>query len=197
MADQSSALSMALIALMKGVVYRESDPALLQSLLDIQARVREYVAPLGLELIFDEAEGYAYLRQRPVTAGEPELPRLVARRPLGYAVSLILVLLRKKLAEHDARGGETRLILNRDEIAELVRVFLPESGNEARLLDRLDSNIGKIVEFGFIRRLRGQEGQFEVQRILKAFVDAQWMQDFEKRLADYQEHGARGRADEA
>jgi len=45
-------------------------------------------------------------------------------------------------------------------------------------------------ELGFLYRLRGQEQQFEVRRILKAFVDAQWLSDFDQRLKDYGSHGA-------
>lgn len=62
-------LSQVLVALMKGVMDRENDLARWQSLLDLQTRVRDHVAILGLELILDEAEGYAYLRQRPVQEG--------------------------------------------------------------------------------------------------------------------------------
>src|SRR5690242_12830703 len=105
-------LSIVLIALMKGIVTRDDDSGVWQELLGCQARVREYVAMLGLELMLDEAEGYAYLRQRPAAPNEPELPRLVARRQLGYSVSLLLALLRKKLAEFDAAGGDSRLILS-------------------------------------------------------------------------------------
>jgi len=69
------------------------------------------VAPLGLELIADEVrKGYAYLRQRGRLGESSELPRLVPRRPLGFQVSLLLVLLRKKLAESDAQGDGTRII---------------------------------------------------------------------------------------
>src|SRR6266581_7744226 len=85
-----------LVALMKGITSRDDNAALWQALLDLQARAREYVAVLGLELILDEAEGYAYLRQRAAAEGEPEIPRLVARRQLGYSVSLMLALLRTK-----------------------------------------------------------------------------------------------------
>jgi hypothetical protein len=180
--------SLVLVSLMKGVVRAEDAPESWQALLDLQARVRDYVSQLGLELILDEAEGHAYLRQRLPAEGEPELPRLVPRRPLGFQVSLLLVLLRKKLAESDAQGDSTRVILSRDQIADLVRVFLPESGNEVRLMDRLDANLNKIVEMGFLRRLRGKDGQFEIQRILKAFVDAQWLTEFDRRLAAYAAH---------
>ena len=150
--------------------------------------MREYVAVLGLELILDEAEGYAYLRQRAAAEGEAELARLVARRQLGYAVSLMLALLRKKLAEFDAGSGESRLILSAEQIADLVRLFLADTANEAKLMDRVDSDIKKIVDLGFLRKLRGSEDRFEVRRILKSFVDAQWLSEFDRRLADYRAH---------
>lgn len=181
-------LSPALIALMKGVIYQENDPGLWQSLLALQARVRDHVVVLGLELMLDEAEGYAWLRSRPAVEGEAELPRLIAKRQLSFPVSLLLALLRKKLAEFDAGGGDTRLILSRDEVVELLRVFLPAGTNEARLTDQIDAHLNKIVELGFVRRLRGQEHLIEVRRILKAFVDAQWLGEYEQRLAEYRAH---------
>jgi len=179
--------SVVLIALMKGIVSREDDPASWQALLELQARVREYVAVLGLELMLDQTEGYAYLRQRAAAPGEPEFPRLVARRQLGYSVSLLLALLRKKLAEFDAGSGESRLILSTEQITDMTRLFLAETGNEARLMDRIETDLKKIVEMGFLRRLRGSDDRFEVQRILKSFVDAQWLGEFERRLAEYKE----------
>lgn len=181
-------ISPVLIALMKGVTHQEDNPALWQSLLNLQARVREYVAMLGLELILDEAEGYGYLRQRSAAEGEQDLPRLVARRQLSYPVSLLLALLRKRLAEFDAMSGDTRLILSREDIVEMMRVFLPDTANEARMADRIDTHINKVSEMGFLRRLRGQDDRFEVRRILKAFVDAQWLKALDQRLAEYQSY---------
>lgn len=169
---------------------REDNPALWQELLNLQVRAREYVAVLGLELVLDEAEGHAYLRQRAAVEGEPELPRLVARRQLGYSTSLMLALLRKKLAEADVASGESRLILTAEQIADLMRLFLAETTNEARLMDRANSDIKKIVEIGFLRRLQGSEDRFEVRRILKPFVDAQWLGEFERRLANYKAHAS-------
>ncbi|HEY1496942.1 MAG TPA: DUF4194 domain-containing protein [Candidatus Solibacter sp.] len=183
-----STLSPVLIALMKGITTREDEPELWQSLLDLQARAREYVAVLGLELMLDEAEGYAYLRQRVAAEGEPELPRLVARRQLSYPVSLMLALLRKKLAEFDAGSGEARLILSAEQISDMMRLFLAETANEARLMDRVDTDIRKIVEMGFLRKLRGSEDRYEVRRILKSYVDAQWLAQLEQRLSEYKQH---------
>ena len=192
-------LSSLVIPLLKGVIYRDEATArnntgLWNGLLELQARVRDYVAVLGLELVLDEAEGYAFLRARNREDDETtkKLPRLVARRPLSFPVSLLLALLRKKLAEFDAGGGQdvegVRLVLSRDDIVELIRVFLPEASNEARLMDRVDTYINKVVELGFLRRMKpvaGQSAAFEVRRILKAFVDAQWLADMDARLAAY------------
>lgn len=189
-------LSSLVIPLLKGVVYRTDDIAHWQALLQLQGRVREHVAVLGLELTVDEGEGYAYLRSRaePDDPAAPRLPRLVARRPLSFPVSLLLALLRKKLAEFDAAGGDTRLILSREQIADLLRVFMPEGSNQARLIDQVDAQITRVVDLGFVRRLRGQDGMFEVQRILKAFVDAQWLAEFDGRLAAYRAQLAGGGA---
>ncbi|MGZ5580023.1 MAG: DUF4194 domain-containing protein [Methylobacter sp.] len=185
-------LSALVIVLLKGVIYQEADAGLWNALLNLQARVRDYVAVLGLELVLDEAEGYAFLRSRQETDDDQataKLPRLIARRPLSFPVSLLLALLRKKLAEFDAGGGDTRLVLSRDEVVELIRVFLPDSSNEAKLIDQIEAHLNKIVELGFLRKLKPAAGQtvaFEVRRILKAFVDAQWLADFDMRLAAYQ-----------
>jgi hypothetical protein len=189
-------LSPLLIGLLKGVIYRDeatgSKSRRWHDLVTLQHRVRDYVAVLGLTLVLDEAEGYAFLRSVDRDDRDPEnpVPRLIARRPLSFPVSLLLALLRKKLAEFDAGGqeGGVRLVLSGDDIVELVRVFLPETSNEVRLIDRVDTDINKIVELGFLRRMKptaGQPSVFEVRRILKSFVDAQWLAEFDARLGDY------------
>lgn len=188
-------LSSLLIGLLKGVQYREQDERQWASLLNLQARVRDQAAVLNLELVLDDAEGYAFLKSRPEPSDDdpaPKLPRLIARRPLSFPVSLMLALLRKKLAEFDAGGGDTRLVLSRDELVELVRVFLPEGPNEARLIDQVETTINKVVDLGFLHKLKLASGaavgppSYEVRRILRAFVDAQWLADFDARLAAYQ-----------
>ncbi len=186
-------LSSVVVPLLKSVLYREDNPGLWGALLNLQAGVRDYVDVLGLELMLDEAEGYAFLRSRQTDeeGGQAVVPRLVARRQLSYPVSLLLALLRKKLAEFDAGGGDTRLILSRDEVAELIRIFLPAGSNEVKLIDQVDATLNKVAELGFIRRLRGQGQMIEVRRILKAFVDAQWLADFDARLAEYRQQPAR------
>ena len=105
-------------------------------------------------------------------------------------MSLLLALLRKKLVEMDAAGGETRLILSRDEIVEALRLFLLDSANEVRFVDRVAGHINKVIDMGFMRRLRGRDDQYEVRRILRTFVDAQWLSDLDGKLETYRLHSA-------
>jgi hypothetical protein len=183
-----SDLSLAVANLCKGPVYRDGQPQVWEALGRRHSQVVDYVAVLGLEVVVDEAEGYAYLRTQPSDDGAPyQLPRLVARRTLSFHVSILLALLRKRLAEFDATSAEIRLVLSRDQMVEMLRLFLPESSNDARLVDQIDAHLTRATELGFLRRLRGEPNLFEVRRILKAYVDGQWLADFDARLAGYLE----------
>jgi len=183
--QHNAKLSAVVIALCKGMIDREADSQLWQWLLNIQVAVSEYVATLGLELILDESEGYAFLRAREYDAEDDKLPRLIPRRQLSFHVSLLLALLREKMAESDASGGETRVIVSRDEVLEMIRIFLPEGSNEVRLIDQVDSYINQIVKMGFARKLKGSDKMLELHRIIKSFVDAQWLAEFDQRLSEY------------
>lgn len=182
---EPSDLSLVLVHLMKGPLYRDTHDKLWGLLLEARPQVSDYVTVLGLNVVIDEAEGYAYLRSRPIDDDVPEFPRLVARRALSFHVSVLLALLRKRLAEFDASSSEIRLILSRDQIVEMLRLFMPDSTNDARLVDTIDAHINKAVELGFLRRLRDEQDLFEVRRILKAYVDGQWLSEFDARLDEY------------
>jgi len=183
-----SDLSSIVIKLLKGVVDKEDDQGHWNDLLNLQPRIRDTVSILGLELFIDEVEGYAYLRSRKTDDDDMALPRLMTRRPLSFPVSLLLALLRKRLVEFDTAGDDTRLVLSFDDIVELARVFLADSTNEAKLTDQIKANINRIVELGFLRPLKPpSNNMYEVRRIIKSFIDAQWLNEFDQRLSEYRE----------
>lgn len=179
------AVAAAVIRLMQGVVYRASDEDTWLTLERLGAGVRDHFATIGVDVVIDDAEGYAYLRSRPEEDGEEALPRLVRRRALSYNVSLLLVLLRKRLVEFETAGGEGRLVLSNEQIVEMLRLFQADSTNDARVVDQAETTIKKAAELGFLRQLRGQRDHWEVRRILKAYVDAQTLNDFAAKLREY------------
>ncbi|MFV2196828.1 DUF4194 domain-containing protein [Nocardiopsis sp. LOL_012] len=181
-------LSHAVVPLLKGVVYRDQHEQAWQRVVRRQAAVADYVKVMGLGLLVDENEGYAFLRSlsdSDFPEGIDPPPRLVVRHSLSLPVSLLLALLRRRLAEADTDGSQPRLILTRAQIVDMVRHFLPDTSDDTRLVGRIDQYIAKAEELGFLRKVKSQSETWEVRRVLKAFVDAQTLSDFEARLDEY------------
>ncbi|NOR79402.1 MAG: DUF4194 domain-containing protein [Methyloprofundus sp.] len=182
-------LSPVIIHLLKGILFRNQQPVLWNDLLELQSQVLDYVKVIGLDLEIDDTEGYAWLTQ--IIPDEDEknpLPRLIARRPLSYPISLLCVLLRKKMVEADNSGAETRVIVSREELINTMLVFMPEKSNEAQINASINATINKVVELGFLRKLKNDTENLEIQRIISALVDAEWTADLNKKLEIYQQY---------
>lgn len=180
-------VSRALIQLLKGVIYYDSQPDLWTTLLDNYTEIKEYFAKIGLRIILDEAEGYTFLQQEDFEDAEEIdiLPKLIQRRPLGYQVSLLCVMLRKKMLESDISGGEARVILTKDEIIDGLKVFFNENHNEAKITDQITAAVTKAEELGFLRKLKDETDKYEINRIIKAFINADTLNEIDKKLTEY------------
>lgn len=178
----------AIIHLLKGVLYEDNSETW-NLLLHYEAEVKKHFEGIGISVFVDEAEGFAFLKQQELDPEENEegvpLPTLIEKRPLSYPVTLLCVLLRKKLLEEDASGSDSRVVLGKEEIVEMIRVFLPEHSNEAKIIDNIDTYINRIIGYGFLRKLKNEEGKFELKRIIKAKITADVLQDIGQKLKDY------------
>ncbi|RPI45074.1 MAG: DUF4194 domain-containing protein [Betaproteobacteria bacterium] len=179
------------ILLLKGVLHRAADERLWSALLKLQCRLRDYVAVLGLDVVVDATEGYAFLAPRAgaaQTAAAAAQPSVLTQRPLSFHVGLLLALLRRQLAEFDARGGESRLVLGREDIAAMLRPCLPAATSAARLDEEVQVHIDRVVALGFLRRFESSSGfpAYEVQRILRGFVDVPWLAELDRRLSSFE-----------
>lgn len=85
-------------------VYHE-DISLWETLRAERDHISHYFRQIGQELVIDEAEGYAFLRQIEPD-GEERVPRIGRRQVLGYTATLLLVCLREELARFDASPTE-------------------------------------------------------------------------------------------
>jgi len=192
--DASLGVGDAVIPLLRGVVYSGTHTRAWAAITRMESTIRDYVRPLNLDLFVEPTEGFAYVRRRKDV--DPGSPMLLRRRALPYRVSLMLALLRRQLAHLDTQGDVSRLVMSREDLVEMVRTYHPERGNETRLHDAVDADVNKLVEMGFCRRIRGQDGQVEVLRVVKAFVDAEWLAEFDQRLTAYAAY-ALGTADDS
>ncbi|GJM32411.1 MAG: hypothetical protein DHS20C18_14120 [Saprospiraceae bacterium] len=179
------------VYLLKGILYRQQEEAW-NLLLRYHGRLQEYFAVLGLELLVEEGEGYAYLRQKPrEEAEESDFPRLMRRRQLSFPITLLIVLLRKRLLEFEAEGSETRLVVSHSDIVEMMRIYWSElDTNERKREDQLQSHIKKIITYGFLQPLKAEKDRYEVNRILKAYVPIEKLNEILAQLKSYQEERA-------
>lgn len=182
-----------LIALLKGIVYSHQEEIWNTLILPENERdVRNYFANIHLDVIIDKSEGYAYLKQQsselPEETEEAEqdtAPRLIRKRQLTFHVSLLCILLRKYLIENDQEGESTKAILSREEIENQMKLYLKESSNEATAYKQIDNAIRKVEDEGFLRRMKTEQEQYEVNRIIKAFVNADQISDLLERYKVY------------
>lgn len=183
-----------IIRLLQGVVYNDN-PRVWGDLINYHNRIKDYFHQIGVELFFSESEGFAFLKNSDKSDKEeyeqlsPEtalIPDLFSKRQFGYRVTLLSVLLLERLVEFDTSGGDlTRLILSKEEIKELLRVFLPDTSNEAKYVDSIDSDINKLTEYGFLKKLNNNKDEYEVKRILKAKIDASMLVEIKEKLEEY------------
>jgi len=175
-----------LVALLKGVVYSYQEKVwddLLKP--ENEADVKRFFAEISLELIIDKAEGYAYLKQIHEEEGEVETPKLIEKRQLNFHVSLLCLLLRKHLIENDRDGESTKAIVTREEIVNLVKPFYKETTNEANQQRQIEAALKRVIDEGFLRKMKTEDEQYEINRIIKAFVNADVVKDSLERLQTY------------
>lgn len=176
------------LRLFQGPVY-DDDPRNWTELEQYQTDVRAYLARIGMEVVVNEKEGYAYLTQDVPELEDEKLPRIVRRRALSYEVTLLCVVLYQKLLEFDARDMDSsKLFLTRSQIREEVELLFPEGNDETKLLDKIDAYIAAVVDLGYLEKVRrtelssNQEDRFQVRRILKARFPGDSLQEILNRL---------------
>jgi hypothetical protein len=182
--------SFVLARLLLQPIYRE-DGSLWESLRAERDAVAHYFRQIGQEVVIDEAEGYAFLRQIEPEGGDV-VPRVGRRQSLGYTATLLLVCLREELARFDsAPDDSTRLVRTRQELRDLVNQFLRETNNQIRDMRTIDGAIRRLEDLSFLRAFGPPNADtFEITRILKARFGPSELEQVKDRLARHAEPGA-------
>ncbi len=171
-------LSVAVATLLQGPVYAEEDPVVWAALRAQSHRIADYLKTLGMRVIVDDADGYAYLRSEEQLPDG--MPRLHRRHKLGMRASVLLVLLRQRMTAAEAEEATPRLIVTREEMVEWMRLYHPAGVSE----ERIAADIPKLEDLGYLKRLRGSDGVYEARRIIKAQVSADYLTRFAEELLE-------------
>ena len=178
----------ATILLLKGLFYKEDNERAFYELLNNSYGViSDYFENIGLEVRVDEGDGYAYLVNKVYEDEKDALPKLITQRELNYKTSLLCVLLRKKIADFEMQSDNERAIITKEDIVSSLVLFLDMKFNEVKLLREVDTTIKKVQELGFLKKIKTDDEAYEIKSSIKAFVDAFWLDEFDKKLQEYKE----------
>lgn len=190
MTERSNILSFTpvFIRLLKGPV-EYLDKSAWEQLLTYQAELTRFLQTLGLVLILEKDDGYAYLEQSRLDE-EENVAGWVRRVPLGYEDSVLLVLLRDMMAEFEVGEVSSReLIKKRREIKEYAELFFKENPSRVKFIRDLDRLIDRAEEMEFLEKVEHSElldeQKFRIRKIIKARVDNEVLENFKQQLTQH------------
>jgi hypothetical protein len=167
--------SAAAIRLLQGVVYVDDGPVW-SVVLSNESQLVDYFAKLGLQMVLDEPEGFAYLRQfdeDELAEGYDRLPKLFRKTRLSYDATLLCVLLREELRqfeEHDV--DNERCVVPTARLFDQWKAFFPPEQDEVRLKRGLETALKTLEGLKFVRLVAQDAPEWEIRRVLKARLTA-------------------------
>lgn len=178
----------AIVSLLKGIFYKDDhENAFFELCGNSYGVIKEYFEVIGLDVIVDENEGFAYLKNLEFEEDEVLLPKLIQKRELGYKVSLLSVFLRKRLIDFEMKSDDLKAVVSKSDLIEQMQLFSKGRFDEIKQVGEIESAIKKVEEMGFLQKLKGNEERYEIKRAIKAFINPEWLNEFDARLREHQE----------
>ena len=191
--------SKAAILLLKGPVYENDDRKIWAILLRCRENIDNYFRVIGLHVLIEEEDGYAYLEQikDSIEKGmeseeeiDETLPRLIRKVPFSYKMSMLLVLLRQEMDKFTSSMNESSYpILHKREIMGLVKSFTKEASDQTKFNSEVDNMINKLVELTYLKPREkllsskiSDEAEFELSPIIKSKINANVMKEMLEKL---------------
>jgi len=170
--------------LLKGVVYYD-DNAAWQQIRDYEYPIREYLGKIGLGMHLDEIGNFAYLYDDSRDDDNQDaLPALTSRRNLSFPDTLLLVLLRERLDEHEMRDLDgIDLILSDEDLLEMIQVFMQDYGDARKIESNTTTSVNRLVRYGFLTKR--SDGQYTVRPLIRAKINADELESIKERLVTY------------
>jgi hypothetical protein len=153
-------------------VVTSSDEREWSLLMSYQHAVQDYFVRIGLRVVINPNDGYAFLEQPETdTNGVPvRLPRLTRTQPLSAGQTLLLLLLRERLDEFLNQPGEAdQLILSRDEMHFMIEPYLRSRLDQRRIEQTVKNLINALADMGLIKRVSADHpDDYVIERIIRA-----------------------------
>lgn len=174
-----------IVRLLQGEIYE--DEKIWGELLEYRIPINEYFGRIGLEVIIDQREGFAFLRQLTLDDSGRTIG-LIKRTPLSYEVTLLLVLLRELLENYELQDTTSpACFVSHQKIREELELFFKDTSNKIKLFRKLDHYIRQVMDLGFLKLVQDtpENRQYEIRRILKAKIGPDVLEDVRRKMESY------------
>jgi hypothetical protein len=166
------------------------DKGIWEKLLQHKVELTGFLQQLGLHLVLDEQDGFAFVKHA-LSEDDEAYVSWVQRRSYTYEESIMLVLLREMMAEFEVSEATTReLIKKRREIKEYAELHFKEGASRIKFLKEIDRLIDKMEENDFLHKIENHEvadeQRFRIRKIIKAKVDSEVLDNFHQQLTAHQ-----------
>ena len=177
-----------IIRLLQGVIY-DDNKTLWNELLTFQIPVQIYFNKIGIQLILNERDGFAYITQPEEHENNKKIPRLTRKYAVSYEVTILLVILRDFLEEHDAKPTlAQKCFVSEKEIRERVMLFFKDKANKTKFIKKIDATINKAVDYKFLKLLAKNESfdenRYEILRIIKSKISLSKLEEIKSNFKE-------------
>ena len=151
--------------------------------LKYEPEIVKYFGKIGLDLIVDKREGYAFLKQSLLDETGNTIG-LVRRVSMSYEQSLVCVLLREWLMEFEMTAHDTKnLYITPKQFRSRLEVFFKDKANELKFIKELNRYMVEMERFKFLKLIESNkdssdDNRYEVKRIIKARISLDEMERF-------------------
>jgi len=153
-------------------------PQLWPALLQHRERIASRLCELFLELVVDADSQVAFVRQ--ADTGELDAPKLLRSKPLTFLESVLMLHLRRLLADAELRGE--RAVVSIDEMFEQMQLYERECNTDhAGFERRAKAAIEKVKKNNLISAIRGSEARFEISPTLRLLFSAEEVAELTRR----------------
>lgn len=185
------------IKLLQGPIIKRSEhDKLWNLLLRDRLHIDNYFSTIGVTLLVEEADGYAFLRQKNENLDEDfeQLPKLIRRRSLSVEESFLCVILREALDLFESSDNFSDIFtMEENEIMERLRNYSSEYTDELKFKSKIRQYLNKLEELGYVENLSKKEVDesqdeteyvYKVNKIIRAIVSPEFLAEFRNKLVE-------------